>query len=325
MNDRMNIAISLNQNYFVYTYVMLTSLFVNHQKAELTVYVLHSELTREQIEEFQRLAQSYGGKVDSVFVDRTELCGQLPTTAEWTVEMYYRLMMPDLLPPDVERILYLDVDVIVNKSLRGFYHQDLGDKLFCVCKDVTELKCELWQQMFGPFLEQGFAYFNSGVMLWNLKEIRKQYNFAYYMRVAKELDYKLVAPDQDLLNYCHWQQVKYADAAVYNQFARVAHNAGKSGKEVREKVAVLHFAGTKPWGADNAHFDIEKIWWDYARMTPYFGALCEDFVERTMTDTSMEKTLRDLLNHIATLEQNLSDSLQLNQKLLEMISPKSTS
>ena len=48
-------------------------------------------------------------------------------------------------------------------------------------------------------------------------------------------------------------------------------------------------------------------------------------MERTMTHTSMEKTLRDLLNHIATLEQNLSDSLQLNQKLLEMISPKSTS
>ncbi len=325
MKYHMNVAISLNQNYFIYTYVMLTSLFANHRETEITVYVLLSELTQEQMEEFQRLAQAYGGNVVSVFVDRAKLCAQLPTTAEWTIEMYYRLMMPDLLPSDVERILYLDVDIIVNKDLGAFYRQDLGDKLFCVCKDVTELKYEVWQQMFGPFLQHGFAYFNSGVMLWNLREIRRQYNFAYYMRVAKELDYKLVAPDQDILNYCHWQQVKYANAAEFNQFARVAHNAGKSYEDVREHVAILHFAGTKPWGADNAHFDIEKIWWDYARMTPYYGQLCEMFVERTMTDASMEKTLRDLLSNIATLEQNLSDSLQLNQRLLEMISPNSTS
>lgn len=322
---KMNVAVALNRKYFIYTYVMLTSLYENNKENRITVYVLHSELTEEQIAEFQKLAENYGGKVVSVYVDRDKFSDQLPTTTEWSLETYYRLMMPDLLPETVERILYLDVDIIVNQNLWEFYSQDFEGKLFCVCRDVLELKMEQHRQIFSKFLEQGFVYFNAGVMLWNMEEIRKKYHFADYMKLAEQLEYKMMAPDQDLLNYYHWREVKYADAAVYNQFARAAHNQGKSYEDVKNQVAILHYAGTKPWGADNVHFDIEKIWWDYAKKTPYHAGLCEEFVNRAMTDETMEQYVRELMENNNILQQNLNDSLQLNQRLLAMISSNSTS
>lgn len=322
---QMNIAVAFNQKFFKYAYVMMTSLYENNKDSSITLYVLHSELTEEMLGELLQLAEKYSGEIVPILVEKEKLEEQLPTTTEWSIEMYYRLLMPDLLPEEIERILYLDVDMIINQNLHDFYAQDFEGKLFCVCKDVTELKYELWQQMFGAFLEKGFAYFNSGVMLWNLKEVRKKYHFADYMRVAKQWNYQLVAPDQDLLNYCHWQEVKYADAAVYNQFARVAHNQGKNREEIEKQVVILHFAGAKPWGADNVHFDIEKIWWEYAKRTPYYAALCEEFILRTMTDTTVEQLVQELMENIDTLQQNLNDSLQLNQQLLAMISSNSTS
>lgn len=60
--SRMNAAVSLNQNYFYYAYVMLKSLFENNKDSSITVYVLHSELTDEQIMEFQSMAGNTAGK-----------------------------------------------------------------------------------------------------------------------------------------------------------------------------------------------------------------------------------------------------------------------
>lgn len=321
--SRMNAAVSLNQNYFYYAYVMLKSLFENNKDSSITVYVLHSELTDEQIMEFQSMAEQYGGQICSVFVKRELFSDQLPTTAEWSIESYFRLAMPDLLPIEVERVLFLDVDIIVNGNIRGFYDTVWQDKLFCVCEEPSandlDHTFELRRQMFSELFRKGFVYFNVGVMLWNLKEIRKKYNLDFYMKTAQQLNYTFVSPDQDILNYCHWNEVQYADPSLYNQFARIAHNEGKDYAWIKENVAVIHFAGTKPWGADSVHYDIEQLWWDYAKKTPYYAKLCREFTFRMINETYMEDYVKEIFGQMNTLRSNLNDSLALNEKLLGML------
>ena len=57
--------------------------------------------------------------------------------------------------------------------------------------------------MFHDMLAQGFRYFNAGVMLFNVAQIRKTNNFNTYMEAIKKWNYEMEAPDQDILNYVH--------------------------------------------------------------------------------------------------------------------------
>ena len=324
MKEQMNVGISTNQNYYRYAYVMLTSLLENNQDMAVTVYVLHSELTEEQIGGYRKLAKQYGGNAVSVEIDKTRLAGQLPTTAAWTIEMYYRLMMPDILPEDVDRLLYLDVDMIVNASLKELYETDFEGKLFVACAEGEERHeerdPETCRRLFSELYEKGFEYFNSGMMLWHISEIRKKYTFADYMKAAELFEYTFAAPDQDLLNYCHWQEVKYVDMAVYNRFARSAHQAGKTYEDIKKEARIVHFAGAKPWNGRSIHMDIEQLWWDYAKKTPFFGELCEEMVYQTLHDPFVENYAKELIDNVTVLQKNLNESLQLNQQLLAMLS-----
>ena len=54
------------------------------------------------------------------------------------------------------------------------------------------------------------------------------------------------APDQDLLNYKHWNEVKLLDENMYDLFAKVTYNHDIHYDEVKEQVAIIHFAGHKP-------------------------------------------------------------------------------
>ncbi len=322
---QMNIAVSLNRNFFYCTYVMLTSLYENNSDSAITVYILHSELTDGQIDAFEQLARQHGGQVQSVFVDRSLFSEGLMITAEWSIETYYRLLMADALPQEVERILYLDGDIIVNGNIRDFYDLDFEDKLLGVCMETEknmENQPQLNSRMFEKLLKQGFYYFNAGVMLWNLKAIRGHYTFADYMKVAEEYADVLVTPDQDILNYCYWNKGKYVESAVYNQFSRDAHYEGKTYQKIREQTRIVHFASAKPWNANNLHFDIEQLWWDYAQKTPYYEFLCEEFTEKTINDPFMEQYIQQIYDNIAVLQKDLEDSIALSERLIGMIHAK---
>lgn len=321
MKEVMNIAIALNRKYIRYTYVMLTSLFYNNKNENIKCYMLHSELTDEDISIFNELAKQYGSEIVPIMVNRNQFATELPTDDNWTIEIYYRLMLAELMPESVKRLLYLDGDIIVLKNLREYYSQDFQGKNFVVCKEYTDGSKIFMEKNLGfpnPVPED-YVYFNSGVMLWNIENIRKNYNFSSYMNTAKELNYDLFAPDQDLLNYIHWNQVKYSDGWIYNCMSHSAKNSGLHYKDIIEKTTILHFAGPKPWNAGFFHYDIEQIWWDYAKKTPFYNEFCHELVDKTMRETSIKNRIKHVYIEVEQAKNNLKESLALNQKLMEII------
>ncbi len=317
----MNIAIALNRKYFTYTYVMLTSLFHNNPNEEITCYVLHSELTSEDIVAFSQLAYKYGGHIVSVPIDRSAFAGSLPTSDMWSIETYYRLMLLDVLPASVDRLLYIDVDTIIIGELGSFYNSEFGEKHFVVCEDSDPVGIVIPERavMFTKQFEQGYRYFNAGIMLWDIERLRGHYNFKRYMSTAAELNYNFVAPDQDILNYTHWQQVAYCDWHRYNLYERNAHNQNITYDWAANNTAIIHYTGYKPWSSERFHYDLERYWWEYAAMTPYYNELCSEFVDAAMSDSTLELYTQDLLKQIALLKDNLDKSLSMNNKLMELL------
>ena len=247
MSSTMNIAIAVNKAYLKYASVMLTSL-CTQQSENLNVYVLHHDLSPEDQSVLSSLPDKYQITIEYIFVpDHLLPPKEVLRANSWGIETYFRLLLVDLLPAALDRALYIDVDMIINKSLTDFYYCDLGDKKLAACRDFTGTPPynDYRQELFADILavSPDFLYFNAGITLFHLNALRPAYNFAYYMDIAKQLDYKIQFPDQDLLNYCHWNETLFFNENKYNLYARRAYtDLGLTLQNVKDTVHVIHYA-----------------------------------------------------------------------------------
>ncbi len=109
----MNIATALNKKYVPYTAVMLTSVCVNNP-GHIDAYLFNSELDDSDFDSLRNSLSEYDISIHPVNIDRDRFSERLPRNNQWSIEMYYRLMMTEVLPKEVDRILYLYVDLVVD-------------------------------------------------------------------------------------------------------------------------------------------------------------------------------------------------------------------
>lgn len=308
LNERINVATALNSKYTRYAYVMLTSLFINNSDVEIHVYLLYNDLREDDKMCLLTLAEKWNQNIHFIMIDTNIFPDEFPVTT-WPMESYFRLALLDVLPQNISRLLYLDVDMIINKPLKEMYFTDFEDYLFCVCRNGFEVEgnTEAENEIFREIAQnENFIYFNAGMMLWNIVMLRRDYSFQIYMDLARKLEFKLQAPDQDLLNYMHWKQVKFLDEYQYDCFARLAYSLGIRYGQAKEEVSIIHFVGAKPWqGGEYVHYDIEQMWWDYAKMTPFYMELMEEYVYDSINNPFIYNVITDLLRKKTNLQRNL--------------------
>ncbi len=321
---RINIAIALDRNVLYPAYVRIRSLAKNNRKHPICVYVLHSKLT-ESDSNFLRDAllrdMNSENCMEFIKIDDKKVSG-LRYTEFWTMEIYYRLMLPELLGGEIDRILYLDVDIIVNKDIWDFYQTDFEEKLlidplFAMDETVIEAeKPELfeWYPFFKKFAEKGMTYFCSGVLLMNLLKLKEEYSFQKYLEIYDSISEKIIYPDQDLLNYAHYNQVKLAEEKQFGLFAYPAHEMGMSYEEVSSNACIIHFAGTKPWTINLIRYDIEKIWWEYAKDAPFYQELLETVFYQSMESRFTEDKFQELMKENQELKEMLGKCQEIIQR-----------
>ena len=303
MTKRMNIACASNEKYLRYTYTMLTSLLENNRDSHVHVYFLFGDIKEDKLSIFEELEKNYDVSIECCQITEDMISSKLPCNKEWTIEVYYRLALGDLLPLSEDRVLYLDVDMIIHKNLQDFYFQDFEGKALVACPDMSALDglTGTQAQLFAPMLSDPFfQYFNSGMVLFNLDWIRQEGIFLkQYMDIA--LTIPLTAVDQDLLNFVYYGKVKYADYHIYNLFAKQAFNSGRHYDDLKATVAILHFAGRKPWSGEGIRYDVEKLWWDYARKTPFYVEFLEELLYNEMESNFIEQEMRKMQNEKSKL------------------------
>lgn len=307
----MNLAIAVNRRYVRYAYVMLTSLFFNNRQSDITVYVLQSDLTDEDKNCLAKLTSTCGQQIEYIDVNIESYLKQLPTSKIWTKEIYYRLLVGNLLPKSLERLLYLDVDVIVHQSIATFYEMDMQGMELAATDDIMiQGNFSAEQTVLFADLGEDIRYFNSGMLLYDLQKIRENYSFANYCEAAKRVDYKLTYPDQDLLNYVHFGKVLFVDNKRYNTFSQ---NVVLS-KEVLDSLVIVHYAGRKPWSSNDTRYEMERLWWLYAKETPFYVEMMEEVFWNSFSDTS-HQIIQALRQENRELKKSLQKAMELCQKI----------
>lgn len=326
----MNIAVATNISFLRYTYVMLTSLFENNRDSAINVYLLYRDIPDEHFSDFRDLSQKYKQKIHFTPVNETVFPGGLPQSDKWPVEIYFRLALPFILPKEISRILYLDADIIVCRSIKELYNSDFSGHSFCACEDTSSGKLsETQNTLFSEICQGDFTYHNSGVLLMNLDKIRENYSLSFFLDKIAEKKDLLTAFDQDLINYIFFGDFITLDRELYNLPARIYFNSGIGYDEVRKaNTSIVHFTGPKPWSGKNLRTNIERIWWDYARLTPYYHSFLEDLlmeeIDLSYTNSSEYSRLNAQCEDLRVQNAELSDIVEQSRLLLEKLAQGGT-
>lgn len=247
----MNILVTLNSNYIKPLKVMLWSLFFNNRGQSFSVYLMHSSISNEEIDDLYRYVAENGQELFVITVPDSYF-ENAPVVKHYSKEMYYRLLAFKFLPTEIDRVLYLDPDILVINPIRELYDTEIDGYLYAASyhnripvKGINMLRLKTSE------MEE---YFNSGVLLMNLplqrEKISEEEIFAF---LAKNKN-RLILPDQDVLNGLYGKEIKKIDEIKYNydtrfyQYYKIQSRGEIDMNYVMRNTAILHFCGKrKPW------------------------------------------------------------------------------
>ncbi|MBR6887897.1 MAG: hypothetical protein IKN16_05570 [Selenomonadaceae bacterium] len=132
--------------YSKFTGTTVCSIFEN-TTSDVTVHILHDNtLTDDNRDKFIYLAGRYGQAVK--FYDVEKLCADKiremialsSENSRFTVGALYRLFVPQVLPNTVNKIIYLDSDLIVNLDIKELWQIELDDKILAAVPEILTFK-----------------------------------------------------------------------------------------------------------------------------------------------------------------------------------------
>lgn len=266
-----NILVSSNKKYLKPLQVMLYSLSRQIKDEEVNVYFINVTLSECKVLKLKKYIENMKNfKFTLLSVDKSRM-SQLPLLAHLSIETYARLFLLDLLPSALDKILWLDADIIVNNHIAQFYNQDLSDKYAAVCQSINDDSKSLLKNL-GLNLDQ--KYFNAGVILFNLKTMRADFNAKYFIDYAIKNINKIKWLDQDILNATIGHRCIFCDYKKYNymHFSNQNFSDGEL-KWIKENNVFLHYIGAvKPWES-NFEAKTRQLWINYAKQSKLYGNL----------------------------------------------------
>lgn len=256
----MNILVTLDQNYLSHAQVMLFSLFLNNPGESIDVYLICDDMDEHALEPLAALCEGAHARLHPIHV-REDWFADAPTVRYYSRAMYYRLLAWQVLPQELDRILYLDPDILVIGPLCGLYGMDMGDHPFAaaVHKGIIDLSGPVNKLRLASYESDG--YFNSGVLMMNLPAISRVVKPEDIFRYVHDNKAVLVLPDQDILNGLYGERILPIDETRYNYDVRrfreylIASQGERDMDWVMRNTSILHFCGKrKPWNARIGRF-----------------------------------------------------------------------
>lgn len=251
--EPIHLLVTLDQRYLPPLRVMLKSLFVNNSCESFFIHLIHDSILADQIKELDQYCRHHDSRLIPQVIG-ADAFADAPVYRYWSKSMYYRLLASKLLPDTLEKILYLDPDILVINPIRPLYETDISGYLFAgamhngltgpLSGHVNRLRLEY----------ETVGYYNSGVLLMNLALGREQILEEDIFSYAQKHKNDLLLPDQDILNGLYGGQILPIDDSLYNYDARhydiyrLLSGGEKDMDWVMTNTVLLHFCGkAKPW------------------------------------------------------------------------------
>lgn len=308
------VVLSANDRFAPYLDIMIRSIVANtSQTRQYDIIVLFNDISEKNRGLIFAAARGKSN-VSIRFVRVSEYFDseKLFVDQHLSVETYYRLIIPEIMP-DYSKILYLDCDMVVDHDVAELFDIDLNGCIIGAAKDIDVAgQVNLHQNDWDSYatktlgLDNPYDYLQAGVLIIDLDALRKTASSEELIQKALSRSWR--CHDQDVLNVVcknrvhyipqqwnvlmDWQEpgrsrmqiLKMAPRALYEEYMTA-----------RKRPYMIHFAGyQKPW--DVVDCDMAEYFWEYAKLSPYYPILLRrikrcfaDDAENPMPQTKIEQ------------------------------------
>ncbi len=261
-----NICTLSDNNYAQHLGVMIASVLLSSEKTdELKFHVLDGGISALNKDYIERLKKLKPFEIKYYLVDNSDL-KDCPATY-LPIASYYNFL-PQKYLTDVEKIVFLDSDMIVMQSLAELYATDLGGKVIAGSEDPISR-----DNMIRLGIPAAYFYFNTGTMIMDLQAWREQDIFSQLLQYVADYPEKITFMDQDILNDVLYEKSLRLPLKWNSIHYPYGHTYADSGEyeDALKHPAIIHYAmKDKPWLLDSKVLRREE-YWKVFRQTPWYN------------------------------------------------------
>lgn len=252
----MNIIFAASDKFVKPAMVMIDSLIKNNPGNHNFFFMYNStkEINRNKI---KKIILKNHSKYNEIYMNK-EKFARFPIYKRFGYELYFRLLMPYLLPNSINRVLCIDCDIVVNGSIESIYNLDFKDNYLIAAPSPNEENNRL--------INNTCQYVGGGVVIYNVKKIKSDFSVEKIIDGFISNYEKFPYLDQDFLNVFYNGRILKVDIKYNFIIYRNLKISSDSYNEISRNI-ILHFPGRiKPW---NFYYGnkMYKIYWKYARHT----------------------------------------------------------
>lgn len=307
MTNRMNIVSSTDDGYALYLAVALCSVCENNRGEDIDFHIIvgngisggNEALIRKVVERYEQRLTFY--RIDEKLVSSFPL-SKNSGLGHISLATYYRLYLTSILPDNIDKVLYLDCDIICRKNLSPVFGVIMDEVAVAVVPDMDEGNLNVYRRLrYSPSM----GYFNAGVMLVNLEYWRYNNMTEQFLDFIKMYPERMLYNDQDVMNFVLREHkillpVKYnvQEAALYER-VNISWEYDEQLEEAVKDPAIIHFTTSpKPWNIGCKH-PWQSEWTDYLTIS---GIPDFEYVECRSTKRTFYQKIRGLMVKVGFLE-----------------------
>ncbi len=271
------IFLASDNNYAPFVATTIFSILDN-SSSSFDFYILDSGISQENKKRIENLKEDFNNfSIEYIEIDIEKEFGHFPLYHEChTLNVFSRYLIPQL-KPKLDKILYLDVDIIVQGDLVELYNEDFEGYHLGAVPAYSE-NMFLHQEELG--LSKEHKYFNAGILLIDCKYFRE--NNITDILIKETLRIKPDLQDQDMFNIYFEKDYKVLDCK-YNvtskmyEYNKVAFN--QKIQLALENPFIIHYIIRKPW-ADPSTIFVEYFW-QYASKTKFYKIILLEYLSKS--------------------------------------------
>jgi len=290
----MDICFSSDLNYAPHLAAAIASIF-KHAKPNqaITIHILHSSgLDKECQAKICELAKLHSAAEFNFIAIDSDIANKfiIPDNTHLTKEAYFRILLSSLLPK-LDKVLYLDCDIIVQADLTELYCTDISNHCIAAVPDSQGAE----QRKRLSLNAENRYYCNSGVMLINLARFRemdierKLYNFSI------ELIEPLTLCDQDVINIILEDETTYLHSRWNMQYLNEKYpyrDLSPEHEDAFTQPCIIHYVMIKPW-AMNCFHPYQNRYFEALRLTAWRQQAWKYF--------PLNQPIRKALKHLSSI------------------------
>lgn len=285
MLDTLNIIYSSDDNYCQHLGCSLYSLLDHNQEfTKINIFIVSNGISQENHHKLNVVADHFRN-TSLYFIDFSIWLNHLKLDMAWNISLssYARLFVSSMLPKDIERVIYLDCDMIIESSLNYLWNINLNGFIIGAVQDCMSFR---FKEPVG--LDRYDQYFNAGMLLIDLNEWRKQKIEKKCLDFINNRNGRVIHHDQGVLNGIlkdKWLRLplEYNLMTIHYVFSldkikkyfgdRATFYSKEEIDKAKEHPVILHFTPsftTRPWVKGCVH-PLKNKYWDILNKTPWKG------------------------------------------------------